>query len=76
MMNITPDVSWAYFPVTQIKCRFVSDVKTIFNSVLESVSEEPDRKFIMVESSFFSRWYEELDEEDQELVFSLVESGN
>ena len=52
-----------------------TDVKIIYDSVISTLSERPDRKFIVVEVSFFSRWFNEQDDAVRRRVHWLVESG-
>lgn len=52
-----------------------TDVKIIYDSVVSTLSERPDRKFIVVEVSFFSRWYNDQDDVMRKRVHWLVESG-
>ena len=52
-----------------------ADVKTIYDSVTATLFEKPNRKFIVVETSFFSRWFKELNESNKKRVVWLVKSG-
>lgn len=53
----------------------ILDVQTIYNSVTNSLRLNPKRKFIAVETSFFSRWYNLLTPSQQHFVRSLVQNG-
>ncbi|XP_050428079.1 lysosomal alpha-mannosidase-like [Adelges cooleyi] len=50
-------------------------VQFIFDSVLEALSKNPDRRFIYVETAFFWKWWEKQNEETQAAVKDLVSSG-
>ncbi|XP_025017360.1 lysosomal alpha-mannosidase isoform X2 [Tetranychus urticae] len=50
-------------------------VREIYNSVLSELRKARDRKFIAVETSFFSTWYNELNEPSQAQVKQLVADG-
>ncbi|EFJ24866.1 hypothetical protein SELMODRAFT_100184 [Selaginella moellendorffii] len=50
-------------------------VKGILDSVLASLQENPDRKFVEVEQAFFSRWWNEQNSSVQGVVRRLVKSG-
>ena len=52
-----------------------TDVKIIYDSVVSTLSERHDRKFIVVEVSFFSRWFNDQDDVMRKRVHWLVESG-
>lgn len=47
---------------------YVTQTKHILDNMLTKLSEEPRRKFIWAEISYFSMWWEELVEEDRERV--------
>lgn len=52
------------------------DVRRIYDSVVASLSEKRDRKFIAVETSFFSRWYNsQQSKRVKNLVDQLVKQG-
>jgi hypothetical protein len=53
----------------------ISSVQYILDSMLESLSHNPDRKFIYVELAFFSKWWRHLDEFRRARVVSLLKSG-
>ena len=53
----------------------ISDVKIIYDSVIRSLFEAQNRKFIAVESSFFSRWYNEQSPTIRNRVHWLVRTG-
>ncbi|XP_068205819.1 lysosomal alpha-mannosidase-like isoform X1 [Palaemon carinicauda] len=50
-------------------------VQYILDSVISSLLDDPDRKFIYVESAFFFRWWEEQTPEMQDKVKMLVDQG-
>ncbi|XP_046916123.2 LOW QUALITY PROTEIN: lysosomal alpha-mannosidase-like [Dermatophagoides farinae] len=50
-------------------------IPIIYNSVIESLAQHPRRKFIVVETSFFSRWYHNQPRTVQLVVHELVNSG-
>jgi len=50
-------------------------VATIISATVNSLLDNPDRKFIYVEQAFFQRWWEEQSEVKQTQVRSLVASG-
>lgn len=50
-------------------------VQYILDSVTNSLEENPDRKFIYVESGFFSRWWAEQTEEKKASVRALNKQG-
>jgi len=54
---------------------FERNVRKIYDSVLESLKKNSQRKFIAVETSFFSRWYDEIQPHTKEIVQNLVSSG-
>ena len=51
------------------------DVPMIYNSVIESLSKDARRKFIVVETSFFSRWYNTQPRAMQQLIGRFVSTG-
>lgn len=50
-------------------------VKTIYDSVVSTLFNQPTRKFIVVETSFFSRWFKEQTDMIKNRVHWLVKSG-
>ncbi|KAI7688348.1 Lysosomal alpha-mannosidase [Sarcoptes scabiei] len=50
-------------------------IGVIYNSMIESLSQDPRRKFIVVESSFFSRWYNDQSPTVRHVVHLLVQNG-
>jgi lysosomal alpha-mannosidase len=50
-------------------------VQYIIDSVIESLLESPDRRFIYVEMAFFWRWWVEQTEDMQNKVKELVNTG-
>ena len=50
-------------------------VQYILDSVVDELDLYPDRRFIYVEMSFFSRWWREQDQTNQNLVKALVNAG-
>eukprot|EP01083_Nonionella_stella_P276753 940645_1 len=56
---------------TEFQC-----VKCTLDSVIKSLLENPERKFIEVEVSYFSRWYNSKDSSVQDIVQRLVKSGS
>ncbi len=50
-------------------------VQYIIDSVIESLLENPDRRFIYVEMAFFWRWWLEQTEDMQNQVKQLVNQG-
>lgn len=54
---------------------YVTQTKHILDNMLTKLSEEPRRKFIWAEISYFSMWWEELVEEDRERVKRLLRNN-
>jgi hypothetical protein len=54
---------------------YQTQVNTILNSVVDTVSQDPARRFVWAESSFLMRWYEVATEARRALLRSLVASG-
>ena len=50
-------------------------VQYIIDSAIESLLENPDRRFIYVEMAFFWRWWNEQTEDMQNKVRELVNQG-
>lgn len=47
---------------------YTSETRNILNNMLRKLILDPKKKFIWAEISFFSLWWDELSEEDQEKV--------
>lgn len=54
---------------------FQTQVNSILNSVVDTVSADPARRFVWAESSFLMRWYEVATEARRAQLRSLVASG-
>lgn len=52
-----------------------ADVKFIFDSLVSSLQENADRKFVLVEMSFFSRWFNDQSDSTKDVVRKLVDQG-
>jgi lysosomal alpha-mannosidase len=52
-----------------------ANVEEIIDSVIQSLLKDPERKFIYVESAFFSKWWASQNEEMHETVKMLVNEG-
>jgi alpha-mannosidase II len=50
-------------------------VNSILNSVVDTVSADPSRRFVWAESSFLMRWYEVATEGRRELLRAMVAAG-
>ncbi|XP_033225887.1 lysosomal alpha-mannosidase-like [Belonocnema kinseyi] len=50
-------------------------VQYILNSVIRSLQESPDRRFIYVESAFFFKWWDQQNEKIKTIVRSLINEG-
>ena len=50
-------------------------VQYILDSVILALQQNPDRKFIYVEIAFFSRWWNQQDDETKSIVRSLVSNN-
>eukprot|EP01012_Entosiphon_sulcatum_P033578 TRINITY_DN4250_c0_g1_i1.p1 TRINITY_DN4250_c0_g1~~TRINITY_DN4250_c0_g1_i1.p1 ORF type:complete len:989 (-),score=171.07 TRINITY_DN4250_c0_g1_i1:1004-3946(-) len=50
-------------------------VQYVIDTVVQSLQQNPDRKFSYVEQAFFQRWWREQDSEIQDQVQGLVASG-
>eukprot|EP01137_Pigoraptor_chileana_P035462 Opistho-2@29507 len=50
-------------------------VQYIIDSVMKSLTQDPNRKFIYVEIAFFSRWWNEQSDETKDLVRGFVREG-
>ncbi|XP_033225120.1 lysosomal alpha-mannosidase-like [Belonocnema kinseyi] len=54
---------------------YKAGVHYILKSVIQSLQENPDRRFIFVESAFFFKWWDKQDEEEKTIVRSLINEG-
>lgn len=54
---------------------YLSQTKHILNNMLEKLQEDPRRKFIWAEISFFAMWWDELDNTAKNIVKRLVHSN-
>lgn len=50
-------------------------VQYIIDSVVQALLEDPEKRFIYVESAFFSKWWREQDDKLKEQVKMLVNEG-
>lgn len=50
-------------------------VQYILDSVVDQLLKNPDRRFIYVESAFFSRWWKQQSSATQQTVRRLVDGG-
>jgi lysosomal alpha-mannosidase len=53
----------------------VQEVKDVYNTVVEQLGLRADRKFIIVEMVFFSRWFNEASDEERAAVRTYVANG-
>ncbi|CAI5998616.1 unnamed protein product [Closterium sp. NIES-65] len=53
----------------------VAAVQYILDTVVEQLSEDPNRKFIQVEQAFFQRWWRRQSKDVQRVVRRLVKNG-
>eukprot|EP00252_Welwitschia_mirabilis_P007627 TRINITY_DN1919_c0_g1_i1.p1 TRINITY_DN1919_c0_g1~~TRINITY_DN1919_c0_g1_i1.p1 ORF type:complete len:1055 (-),score=246.23 TRINITY_DN1919_c0_g1_i1:132-3296(-) len=53
----------------------VAAVQYILDSVINSLQEDANRKFIYVEVAFFARWWTEQSEDKKDIVRNLVKNG-
>nr|CAH7768407.1 unnamed protein product [Callosobruchus chinensis] len=54
---------------------YTSQTKQILDNMLKKLPEDPRRKFIWAEISYFSMWWEKLDEDDRKTVQKLLRSN-
>lgn len=47
---------------------YISQTKHILNNMLNKLPEDPRRKFIWAEVSFFAMWWDDLSEDEQKQV--------
>jgi len=52
----------------------LQEVKYIYNTVIEEMGKRADRKFIIVEMIYFSRWYNEATDAQRASVHEFVEA--
>jgi lysosomal alpha-mannosidase len=50
-------------------------VQYIIDSVVQALLQDPEKRFIYVESAFFSKWWREQDDKLKEQVKMLVNEG-
>ena len=50
-------------------------VQYVLDTVVMELAMDPEKRFIQVETAFFWRWWQQQDEESQELVRQLVSAG-
>lgn len=65
------DVGW----LKTIDEYYEQDVRHIYNTVVASLGERADRKFIVVEMAYFTMWWKEATEAQKTKVFEYVENG-
>lgn len=53
---------------------FAREVFYIIDTVVHSLAQDPNRKFIYVETGFFARWWEQADDSKRSLATTLVKS--
>lgn len=54
---------------------YLSQTKHILNNMLEKLQEDPRRKFIWAEISYFSMWWDDLEQEGREIVKKLLRNN-
>ncbi|KAK6639750.1 hypothetical protein RUM43_008025 [Polyplax serrata] len=54
---------------------YTSETRSILNNMLKKLIQDPNKKFIWAEISFFSLWWDELSEEDHIKVRRLIQRG-
>ncbi|XP_050305536.1 alpha-mannosidase 2 [Anthonomus grandis grandis] len=54
---------------------YTTQTKHILNNMLQKLPEDPRRKFIWAEISFFSMWWDELEEDNREIVRRLIKNN-
>ena len=54
---------------------YLQDVKSILNTLVEALTNQPHRKFSWVEMGFFSRWWSEQDPTVKQKFKTLLEKG-
>lgn len=65
------DVGWQ----VTVDQYFYEEVYYIYDTVVQGLEENPDRKFIPVETGFFARWWDEATDEKKEQTRRATESG-
>ena len=61
--------------ISVLLCLLSIDVRMIIDSVIEELYTRPDRKFIFVEISFFSKWWNQQDDFTKAKVKRLITAG-
>ena len=54
---------------------FYTEVYYVLDTVIPRLAEDPNRKFIYVETAFFARWFDQQPKKKQDLTRQLVENG-
>ncbi|XP_066143085.1 alpha-mannosidase 2 [Euwallacea fornicatus] len=54
---------------------YTTQTKHILNNMLQKLPEDPRRKFIWAEISYFAMWWEDLNEESREIVRKLLRNN-
>lgn len=53
----------------------LQEVRHVYDTVVAQLPLRADRKFIIVEMVYFSRWYREATDEQRQAVHNFVENG-
>ena len=80
VLHTHDDVGWTktvdqYFYGSHTSDIWKAGVQYIIDSVVQSLLEDPNRKFIYVETAFFWKWWKQQTHELQEKVKNLVNTG-
>lgn len=51
------------------------DVQNVINSVINALKQNPERRFVQVETAFFKKWWEQQKESTKDDVRNLVNNG-